>query len=65
MRDNKFGRWAVRLAVTIGAGAVALGVTSAAANASDLSYRAGIVGAVQPVVSELKPIYVTEDYGWG
>jgi hypothetical protein len=74
MRDNMFGRWVVRLAVTFGAGAVALGAASVAANASDLQYRAGVVSqsgaaslisVVSPSVSAGESVYITEDFGWG
>ncbi|MFB9184344.1 hypothetical protein ACFFX1_39980 [Dactylosporangium sucinum] len=74
MRDKMLGRWMFRLAVTIGAGSVALGLPAAAAHADDLrnSGRVAIPGAVQIVgtpivVRPVSPgdIAVTEDFGWG
>ncbi|WP_432980404.1 hypothetical protein [Dactylosporangium sp. CA-233914] len=71
MRDNKLGRWMVRLAVTAGVGVVALGISSTAAQASD--YARGVtvsqarsltyIGDAQSVQAD--PIYVTEDFSWG
>ncbi|WP_432831972.1 hypothetical protein [Dactylosporangium sp. CA-092794] len=73
MRDKMLGRWMVRLAVTAGVGAFALGVSSIAAHASDLSQRAvqasqaralTLIGSAQLAKAAPDQIYVTEDYAW-
>jgi hypothetical protein len=67
MREKTLGLWMVRLAVTIGAGAVALGLSPAAAQAShSVESRSftSLPGSVQIVGSTNKQLYVTEDFDW-
>jgi hypothetical protein len=73
MREKTLGLWMVRLAFTIGAGAIALGLSPAAAHASAASDVRGftsISGAVQYVGTthatkvQAEPIFVTEDFDW-
>jgi hypothetical protein len=67
MRDTTLGRWMVRLAVTVGAGAVALGMSTAMAHASSTHSEGsavklvGVIGAAQ---FDVDRIHVTEDWGW-
>ncbi|MFF5230002.1 hypothetical protein [Dactylosporangium sp. NPDC000521] len=66
MRDTTLGRWMARLAVTVGVGVVALGITAAVAQASDadseaLSVKVGVVGAIQ---AGTEPLFVTEAWEW-
>jgi hypothetical protein len=74
MREKALGLWMVRLAVTIGAGAVALGLSPVAAQAStgtDIRGLTSVSGAVQQVSTthatkmQAEPIFVTEDIDWG
>ena len=74
MREKALGLWMVRLAVTIGAGAAALGLSTAVAHASVGSHASGLsslTGSVQMVSSadalraQPEPILVTEDFDWG
>jgi len=75
MRDKMLGRWAVRLAVTIGAGSLALGASAAAASASTSHFVQDAYASVPGAVSVAtvrhvaaagpEPIYVTEDFSWG
>ncbi|WP_433210963.1 hypothetical protein ACQP00_49550 [Dactylosporangium sp. CS-047395] len=68
MRDKTLGRWIVRLAVTIGVGSMALGLSAAAANADDSSAfgrsRPGLVGTAQLSSAAPEHIFVTEDFSW-
>lgn len=73
MREKMLGRWMVRLAVTIGAGSVALGL-SGAAYAQDVSFGSGlaslsssstVVGVAQVAAAQPEHIYITEDFVWG
>ncbi len=70
MREKAtLGRWMTRLAVTVGAGVVALGMSTAAAHASAGSSEVapvkmiGIAHAVQSATSGLH-LYATEGYDW-
>lgn len=69
MRETTLGRWMVRLAVTVGAGVVALGMSAAAAHASDVNNGAasvqlvGIAHAVQASASGLQ-LNATEGFDW-
>ncbi|MEV8511105.1 hypothetical protein [Dactylosporangium sp. NPDC051484] len=75
MRDLTLGRWIVRLAVIIGAGSAALGLSTAAAHAGVISKDRVIAqrilsvpepfnAGVSQVTSPPSGVYVTEDYGW-
>jgi hypothetical protein len=74
MRETTLGLWMVRLAITIGAGAVALGLSAAAAQASVGSHVSGLasmpgsvqmVGSAVAVAAQPEPIRITEDFDWG
>ncbi|MER7001717.1 hypothetical protein ABT297_01505 [Dactylosporangium sp. NPDC000555] len=75
MRDLTLGRWIVRLAVIIGAGSAALGLSTAAAHAGVISNDRVIATRIVSVADALNTgvsqvtsppsgIFVTEDYGW-
>ncbi|MEV4514620.1 hypothetical protein AB0K00_37375 [Dactylosporangium sp. NPDC049525] len=66
MREKTLGLWMVRLAVTIGAGAVALGLSPAVAQASHSFEARGLTslsGSVQ-IVGAADSLRVTEDFDW-
>jgi serine acetyltransferase len=74
MRETTLGLWMVRLAVTIGAGAMALGLSTVSAQASVGSHASGfaslpgsvqMVSSVDAVKAQPEPIFVTEDFDWG
>jgi hypothetical protein len=80
MRAETLGRWLFRLAVTVGAGSAALGLSTAVAHAD--AVPAGNAGPFStqvihiitpipftpvggaPVASPPPGTYVTEDWGW-
>ncbi|WP_344615969.1 hypothetical protein [Dactylosporangium salmoneum] len=68
MGDKMFGRWIARLVVTVGASAVALGLSSAVAHASDqrqLAVHMQLVSeSCAAVAPAAPPMYVTEDFAW-
>ncbi|MFG2038149.1 hypothetical protein [Dactylosporangium sp. NPDC048998] len=71
MRDRTLGRWIVRLAVTIGAGTVALGLSGAAAHANVVSQSRFVAVPISLGVTKAPSItpvtervFVKEDYGW-
>jgi hypothetical protein len=67
MRDTTLGRWMVRLAVTVGAGAVALGMSTAAAQASSTHSEGSTVklaSVIDAAQLDIDRIRVTEDWGW-
>ncbi|WP_433080846.1 hypothetical protein ACQP1P_44355 [Dactylosporangium sp. CA-052675] len=69
MRDKTLGRWIVRLAVTVGAGSLALGLSTVAAHADESTYArfsahpTTLVGAARLSPAQ-EQIFVTEDYSW-
>lgn len=69
MRETTLGRWMTRLAVTVGAGVVILGMSTAAAHASEVSSEAapvtlvGIAQAVQAGTSTLH-LNAAEGFDW-
>lgn len=69
MRETTLGRWMTRLAVTVGVGVFALGMSTAAAQASEVSSGtapvnlAGIAQAVQAGTSTLH-LNATEGFDW-
>jgi len=74
MRETTLGLWMARLAITIGAGAVALGLSTVAAQASVSSHASGLaarpgsvqlVGSAVAVSAQPAPIRVTDDFDWG
>ena len=67
MRDTTLGRWMARVAVTVGAGALALGMSAAVAQASEAVSEAlsvKLVGVVRPVQVDADPLLVTETWDW-
>jgi hypothetical protein len=69
MREKTLGRWMVRLAVTVGAGSLALGLSAVAAQADTSSYarftnQMSSVGSAQ-VSPAQGQIFVAEDFSWG
>jgi hypothetical protein len=69
MREKTLGRWIFRLAVTIGAGSMALGLSTAAASADvtasgQFHALAGKVGTAQLASAAPEQIFVTEDFTW-
>lgn len=68
MRDKTLGRWIVRLAVTVGAGSLVLGLSAAAAHADASTLglttsRITMVGTAH-LTPAPEPIFVTEDFTW-
>nr|BFE65000.1 hypothetical protein GCM10020063_095260 [Dactylosporangium thailandense] len=69
MREKTLGRWIVRLAVTVGAGSLALGLSAAAAHADTSQYArfnahpTTLVGVAQ-LSPAPEPIFFTEDFTW-
>ncbi|MEV6928227.1 hypothetical protein AB0M46_27565 [Dactylosporangium sp. NPDC051485] len=67
MGDKMLGRWMARLVVTVGVGAMALGLSSVAAHASNLAQRPVLIQITDGSnvkVAPSAPVYVTEDFGW-
>ncbi|MFI5913502.1 hypothetical protein [Dactylosporangium sp. NPDC051541] len=69
MREKTLGRWIVRLAVTIGAGSLVLGLGTVAANAdtSTIGLIRKLPAAathVQQNTASSEQIFFTEDYSW-
>jgi hypothetical protein len=73
MRETTLGRWMVRLAVTVGVGAVVLGVSAATAQASDVRSTSGLaslsavkaVSVAHALETRTQPtLRVTEDFDW-
>jgi hypothetical protein len=69
MREKTLGRWIFRLAVTIGAGSMALGLSTAAASADVTTYArfhvlSPSVGTAQLTSAAPEQIFHTEDYTW-
>ncbi|GAA3293963.1 hypothetical protein GCM10020218_071860 [Dactylosporangium vinaceum] len=69
MREKTLGRWIVRLAVTIGFGSVALGLSAAAASADPITIvrfhpLPGSVSAPAVTNAGSAQVFVTEDFAW-
>lgn len=68
MRDTTLGRWMTRLAVTVGVGVVALGLSATTAQASDTGSAAApatkLVGVIHAIQVDVEPVYVTEGWDW-
>jgi hypothetical protein len=69
MRETTLGRWMIRLAVTVGVGVVALGMSTAVAHANEVGSEAapvnlvGIAQAVQAGSSVIR-LNVPEGFDW-
>ncbi|MEU7868017.1 hypothetical protein [Dactylosporangium sp. NPDC049140] len=68
MRDKTLGRWIMRLVVTLGAGSLALGLSTAAAHADASTFgrtnpRPSLIGTAQ-LAPAGEQIFVTEDFTW-
>ena len=67
MRDTTLGRWMTRLAVTVGVGVAALGISATVAQASVRDSEASSVklsGLVHAPQVNSEPLYVTESWDW-
>ena len=68
MRETTLGRWMARIAVTVGAGVIALGLSAAVAQARGMDSEASsvnLVGTVNAVQPNAVPLFVTESWDWG
>ncbi|GAA4248753.1 hypothetical protein [Dactylosporangium darangshiense] len=69
MREKTLGRWIMRLAVTIGVGTAALGLSATVAQAdvalSAPRYQAVIADVTQTAARAVTPpVYVVQDWDW-
>ncbi|GAA3200290.1 hypothetical protein GCM10010532_019830 [Dactylosporangium siamense] len=68
MRDTTLGRWMTRLAVTVGVGAAALGLSATVAQASVTGSEASSVklaSVAHAIQVNAEPVFVTESWDWG